>query len=44
MDFPDIPQWHKEELDRRLEAIKNGTEQLYDFNEAINDIIKEFDN
>lgn len=44
MDFPDIPQWHKEELDHRLEAIKNGTEQLYDFDEAINDIIKELEN
>jgi Putative addiction module component len=44
MNTQDIPEWHKEELDRRLEAIKNGTEQLYDFDEALNDIIKELEN
>lgn len=39
----DIPEWHKDELDRRLEAIKNGDEQFQDYNEAIDDILKELD-
>lgn len=36
----DIPEAHKAELDKRLENIKNGTSQLHDFNEAMDDIEK----
>ena len=39
----DIPEWHKEELDRRLEAIKNGDEEFQDYNEAIDDILKQLE-
>ena len=34
----DIPEWHKEEIDRRLEAIKNGTTQFHDFDDAMDEI------
>ncbi|MFP9100125.1 addiction module protein [Flavobacterium sp. RHBU_24] len=43
IDDSDIPEWHKEELDHRLEAIKNGDEQFHDYNEAMNDILKELE-
>jgi hypothetical protein len=36
----DIPEWHKEELDRRLEAIKNGDEEFLDFDKAMDEIEK----
>ncbi|KOS07988.1 hypothetical protein AM493_19470 [Flavobacterium akiainvivens] len=39
----DIPEWHKEELDRRLEAIKNGDEEFQDYNEALDDLLKELE-
>jgi len=34
----EIPQWRKEEIDRRLNNIKNGIEKFQDFDEAINEI------
>jgi Putative addiction module component len=37
----DIPEWHKKELDKRLEAIKNGDEQFIDFEEALDEIERE---
>lgn len=39
----DILQWHKDEIDRRLEAIENGDEQYQDYNEAIDDILKQLE-
>lgn len=36
----DIPEWQKEELDRRLEAIKNGDEEFLDFDKAMDEIEK----
>jgi len=40
IDSDDIPEWHKEELDRRLEAIENGTTEFHDFNDAMDEIEK----
>ncbi|WP_020212106.1 addiction module protein [Flavobacterium rivuli] len=39
----DIPEWHKKELDRRLEKIKNGLEEFQDYKEAMDEILKELD-
>jgi len=38
-----IPKWHKKELDRRLEAIKNGDESFQEYNEAMDEIIRELE-
>lgn len=40
LETTDIPEAHKNELDKRLENIKNGTSELHDFDEAMNDIEK----
>jgi len=37
----DLPQWQKDELDKRLEYHKNNPEDVLDFDEAMNDIEKE---
>jgi len=38
-----IPQWQKDELDRRLESYKNNPEQVLDFHQAMDDIETELD-
>lgn len=37
----DIPQWQKDELDKRTEAIENGTMELLDWNEVKKDLLSE---
>ena len=41
LETPEIPDWHKAELDKRLDNIKNGTSELHDFDEAMDDIEKD---
>lgn len=44
MNTQDIPQWDKEELDRRLKAIKMALNNLMIMMKPLNDIIKELEN
>jgi len=37
-DSNDVPEWHKEELDRRIKAIENGTTDFHDFSDAMAEI------
>lgn len=41
LETSEIPEWHKAELDKRLDNIKNGTSELYDFDAAMDDIEKD---
>lgn len=40
-DLYDIPQWQKDELDKRMESYKNNPDQLLDFDQAMDDIEKD---
>lgn len=40
-EVDDLPQWQKDELDRRLEHHKNNPDDVLDFDEAMDDIEKE---
>jgi len=35
-----IPDWHKEIIDKRMRDYKNNPDDVYDFDEAMNDIEK----
>jgi len=37
----DIPLWHKQELDKRMESYTNDPAQILDFDQAMNDIEKD---
>jgi len=37
----DIPQWQKDELDKRMEAIENGTMELLDWVDVKKDLLNE---
>ena len=37
----DLPQWQKDELDRRLELHKNNPDDVLDFDEAMKDLEKD---
>jgi len=36
----DIPEWHKRELDKRIESYENNPKQVLDFNKVMDDIEK----
>ena len=40
-EVPEIPDWHIELLTERIEAYENGLEELFDSEEALNDIEKD---
>lgn len=40
-EMPEIPDWHKKLLVERIEAYENGLEELFDTDEALNDIEKD---
>lgn len=40
-EVDDLPQWQKDELDRRFEQHKNNPDDVLDFDEAMDDIEKE---
>jgi len=37
----DIPEWHKEEIDRRLDDIKNGREEFQNYKDAMDELKNE---
>ena len=37
----DIPQWQKDELDKRMEAIDNGTMELFDWEDVKKELLSE---
>jgi len=39
----EIPQWHKAILDKRLLEVKSGKAIFLDFDEALDEILKELD-
>jgi len=41
IDSNDIPEWHKEEIDRRLDDIKNGREEFQNYKDAMNELKNE---
>lgn len=40
IDDSELPEWHKRELDVRLEELENGKAEFFDFDTAMDDIEK----